>query len=73
MFVLNFFLAVSLLNYYYFLFCSSAWVTEESITPYGKLREKYLNSSRQTKPFKEALEAIESIWQSLPVSTPTLF
>ncbi|XP_076446402.1 uncharacterized protein LOC143283895 [Babylonia areolata] len=45
-----------------------AWVAEESIAPYAKLRDKYLENTRLTRPFKEALESIESAWQDLPES-----
>ncbi|KAL8561587.1 hypothetical protein ACOMHN_024823 [Nucella lapillus] len=45
-----------------------AWVAEEGITPYIKLRDKYREAPRLTKPFREALESIESAWQALPES-----
>ncbi|KAL8570307.1 hypothetical protein ACOMHN_011328 [Nucella lapillus] len=45
-----------------------AWIPEEGISPYLKLRDKYQSSSRMSKGFKDALEAIETAWQALPAT-----
>ncbi|XP_076467824.1 cytokine-like nuclear factor N-PAC [Babylonia areolata] len=49
-----------------------AWIPEEGISPYLKLRDKYQSSSRMSKGFKEALEAIESAWQALPATAKNI-
>ena len=53
----------------YLFFDNSAWLPEEGLTPYLKLRDKYQGATRMSKPFKEALDAIETAWQALPVSS----
>ena len=47
--------------------CNSAWIPEDSIYPYLKLRDKYQGATRIPRGFKEAIEAIEDAWQALPV------
>ena len=48
-------------------FSNSAWIPEDSIYPYLKLRDKYQGATRIPRGFKEAIEAIEDAWQALPV------